>query len=293
MPLSSISRSLPHLAAGITALCIGLVFVMVAAFALPVFSQSAAGNESVFTWVWNPGQGHFGILPMICGSLALACTSLCLAWPMALGLCCWLLGQEMGTPARSTATTSLGKMSRLAVAGLIRFMTTIPTVVYGFTAVFLLVPLARRILGQGSGLCLFTAVLVLTLLLLPTLVLVMESALKPRLEQLRLTTAALGFTPMETLTFFVLPAARRGLFTAAVLGFGRALGDTLISLMLAGNAPQIPLGLSSGLRTLTAHMALVTSNDAGGAAYNSLFAAGAVLLILNGGISLLLRRLGR
>ena len=72
---------------------------------------------------------------------------------------------------------------------------------------------------------------------------------------------------------------------------GRALGDTLIPLMLAGNAPQAPLALGDSLRTLTAHMALVTANEVGGAAYNSLFAAGALLLLITAVTSLALRRL--
>ena len=89
----------------------------------------------------------------------------------------------------------------------------------------------------------------------------------------------------------MLPKARRNLTAAAVLGFGRAVGDTLIPLMLAGNATQVPGGLTESLRTLTAHMALVTANEVGGAAYNSLFVAGLILLLVNGGVSLALRRL--
>ncbi len=80
--------------------------------------------------------------------------------------------------------------------------------------------------------------------------------------------------------------------SAGLLGFGRALGDTLIPLMLAGNAPAIPDSLNGGMRALTAHMALVTANEVGGAAYNSLFLAGLILLLTNAGASLLLRRLG-
>ena len=91
---------------------------------------------------------------------------------------------------------------------------------------------------------------------------------------------------------FVLPASIRALVSAGLLGFGRALGDTLIPLMLAGNAPAIPDSLNGGMRALTAHMALVTANEVGGAAYNSLFLAGLILLLTNAGASLLLRRLG-
>lgn len=217
---------------------------------------------------------------MCLGSLALAGFALIIGWPLALGLCCWLLTEE------ARAARPLVKLT----GTLIRFMTTIPTVVYGFAAVFLLTPLVRTALG-GTGMCLLSAGIMLTLLILPTMVLVLEAGLGPRLERLCPWGQALGFSRLDLLRFFVLPKARRNLTAAAVLGFGRAVGDTLIPLMLAGNATQVPGGLTESLRTLTAHMALVTANEVGGAAYNSLFVAGLILLLVNGGVSLALRRL--
>lgn len=287
--------SKPKAAAGIWLLAattlavtgIGLVFIMVIAFALPVFATAGAEDISLFSWRWSPTQGQFGILPMIAGSLLLALSALALAWILALGLCCWLLSAESPTSARAH------RLLRRLVAGLIRFMTAIPTVVYGFVAIFLLVPLIRAGMGGGSGLSWLAASLVLSLLLLPTLVLVMEAGLRPRFDKVHLSASALGFSRAQTLLYFVLPHARRSLLTALLLGFGRATGDTLIALMLAGNAPQLPLAMSDGLRTLTAHMALVTANEVGGMAYNSLFAAGAILLLINGSVSLTLRYLGR
>lgn len=83
------------------------------------------------------------------------------------------------------------------------------------------------------------------------------------------------------------------MLTALALGFGRGVGDTLIALMLSGNWPQLPALPTDSLRTLTAHMALVTANEVGGTAYNSLFAAGAILLLINGAVSLTIRRLER
>lgn len=280
------SRSEPGDGAGpgtrlATVLAVGavcLLCIMILAAALPVLLQPGAGSP--LGWVWQPYQGHFGILPMCLGSLALAGFALIIGWPLALGLCCWLLTEE------ARAARPLVKLTGL----LIRFMTTIPTVVYGFAAVFLLTPLVRTALG-GTGMCLLSAGIMLTLLILPTMVLVLEAGLGPRLERLCPGGQALGFSRLDLLRLFVLPKARRNLAAAAVLGFGRAVGDTLIPLMLAGNATQIPAGLTESLRTLTAHMALVTANEVGGAAYNSLFAAGLILLLVNGGVSLALRRL--
>ena len=179
---------------------------------------------------------------------------------------------------------------RKASSVLVRFMTTIPTVVYGFAAVFLLTPLIRRAFG-GSGMCLLAAGLILTLEILPTMVLVMQAGLSPRLSRLCPWGQALGFSKLGLFRLFVLPRSRRTLAAAAVLGFGRAAGDTLIPLMLAGNAVQVPQGLLSSIRTLTAHMALVTSNEVGGAAYGSLFCAGLILLVVNAGASITLHAL--
>ena len=170
-------------------------------------------------------------------------------------------------------------------------MTAIPTVVYGFAAVFLLTPLVREAAGQGSGLCWLSAACVLALLISPTMVLVMDVALREQMRRLLLPALSLGMSRHTVLACLALPAVRRWLLTAGLLGFGRAIGDTLIPLMLSGNAPNVPQNLFAGLRTLTAHMGLVTATDVGGPAYNSLFVAGGLLLCISTGVSLVLRRL--
>lgn len=238
------------------------------------------GAPSPWEWIWQPYEGHFGILPMLVGSAALSLFALCLGWPLALGLVAWRLCEQ---------NAFFAPLARFCGI-LIRFMSAVPTVVYGFAAVFLLTPLARSVFG-GSGLCLFSAGVMLVLLVLPSVCLVLETAFAPRLEKLALPGLALGFTRLDLFRYFVLPHGGRALVAAALLGFGRALGDTLIPLMLAGNAPAVPDGLAGGLRSLTAHMAMVTANEVGGAAYNSLFLAGMILLLTNAGASLLLRRL--
>lgn len=268
------------LAVWLAVLAVVLLFMMVLAAALPTISSPGPGGP--LDWLWLPSQGRFGILPMCVGSLALALLALGLGWPLALGLACWLLTEESATARPLTRF----------VNGLIRFMTTVPTVVYGFAAVFLLTPLARTVLG-GTGMCLASAAVMLVLLVLPTMVLILMAGLRPRLDRLCPWGLALGFSRLDLLRLFVLPGSGRTLASAAVLGFGRAVGDTLIPLMLAGNATQVPGSLAESMRSLTAHMALVTANEVGGAAYNSLFAAGLVLLAVNTGASLVLRRLVR
>lgn len=268
------SAFLPRLAAGIALSGIGLLFAMIGISAASVFLGSGG---DVFIWSWRPYQGEFGILAMLSGSVILAASALLLAWPLSLALCCWTLA--------SPKSLFLGP-----VRACVRLMTAVPTVVYGFAAVFLVTPFVRAGLG-GSGFCWLAAALVLALLVLPTMVLILEAGLEPRLDKLCPGGLAVGLDRMELLWFFVLPQSRNTLLAAALLGLGRAFGDTLLPLMLAGNAPQVPSGLGDSLRSLTAHMALVTANEVGGAAYNSLFAAGALLLGVTAVTSLALRRL--
>ena len=258
-------------------LAVCAVFLLIARFALPVVF--GAQRELIFSWTWRPDSGEFGILPMIIGSLLLSSSAMLLSWPLAVGATCFMHGCS-GPGARQ-------------LAAIIRFMTTIPTVVYGFAATFLLVPLVREAAGRGSGLCWLSAMLILALLVLPTMVLIMDAAMRTLNERLGLTAAALGLSRSQMLACLLLPASRRWLLAAGILGFGRAIGDTLIPLMLTGNAPHIPDSLFSSLRTLTAHMGLVTATEVGGPAYNSLFAAGGILLFTSASVSLILRRVGK
>ena len=268
----------PRLAAILAVGGVVMLFGMIVAAALPALLQP--GDASPFDWTWQPYEGHFGILAMCVGSLALASFALLLGWPLAFAIACWLMTEESGP----------GRHCVKVVGGLVRFMTTIPTVVYGFAAVFLLTPLVRSAVG-GSGMCLLSAGIMLMLLVLPTMILMLETGLAPRLEGLCPFGLALGFSRLQLLWHCVLPGAGRTLTASAVLGFGRAAGDTLLPLMLAGNAVTLPSHLADSLRSLTAHMAMVTANEVGGAAYNSLFVAGFVLLLGNAVISLVLRRL--
>jgi phosphate transport system permease protein len=262
----------------VTGLAVAAIFGFLFLFALPVFTGGQ--GLSILSGVWNPGRGQFGILPMLAASLCVALSALALGWPLALGLCCGI---------RGFLPRPVGRLLLM----LLRGMTAFPTVVYGFAAIFLLVPIMREGLGRGSGLSWATAGLVLSLVILPTMALVMDAGMRQTERRLRLTGAALGFTREQTLTHLVLPACRKNLLAAAALGFGRAIGDTLIPLMLAGNAPQWPSAAWDSIRTLTAHIGLVLATDSNSAAYGSVFVAGCLLLLVNVTVQLCLRSLLR
>ena len=270
------SPLLLRLCASYTGILMSSLFVFIIVCALDGYCKS---GPSLFGSVWNPEGGEFGIAPMVWATVLLSLSAASFGWVTALGCCCFIHGLA---PRRAA----------LLLSAVLRFMTAVPTVVYGFASVFLLVPLIREGLG-GSGFCWLSASLVLSLLVTPTMVISMESAVGEVEDETLLTAAALGFTPEQNLTHVVLPASKEWLWSSAVLGFGRAAGDTLIPTMLAGNAVQYALSPLDAMRSLTAHIGLVLSSDVGGTAYLSLFVAGGILLAVSVTANILFRLLRR
>ncbi|WP_211227300.1 PstC family ABC transporter permease [Ferrimonas kyonanensis] len=256
-------------------LLIATLFVAIGWFALPVFVNA---SQTLLTFQWQPELGRYGILPMVVGSALVALMALVLACPLALGV---------------TAFALLARASWLAtsVRTVVRLMAGVPTVVYGIAALFLLVPLLRESFRVGSGFSLLAAALVLSLLILPVMVSMLDSQMRPLMQQLKIAARSMGFTDPQTLTYLVLPRCRRTMISAALLGFGRAVGDTLLPMMLAGNAPQLTGSVLDSIRTLTAHIGLVVATEQGSAMYNSLFASGLILLGLSAALTLTTRAL--
>jgi phosphate ABC transporter permease subunit PstA len=243
-------------------------------FSLPLIK--GAQFLEFFKWHWHPFNKEFGILPMILGSILLSFSSLILAYPLGLFICLFACG--IGP-----------KILTRFILVLINFMTSIPTVIYGFVSVFLLVPLIRDIFEQGNGFSYLTAILTLSIMILPTIVLVINSQMKHALSGVKLTTASLGIDKTKELLWIVIPVCSRALIAGFVLGFTRALGDTIIPLMVSGNAPQIPHSVLNSFRTLTAHIALVVATDSFSKEYYSLFFCGLILFFISATVNLTLK----
>jgi phosphate transport system permease protein len=265
------SRMLLYTAAIVSMACVLAVFAFLVYFAWPVL----AGGEwkDLLSLNWRPFQGHYGILPMILGSMYLTVLAMLVACPMAAGICLFCSGIGPGPAAG-------------VVKALVRFMSGIPTVVYGFVAAFTLVPFLRSHFSGSAGYCLLAAALILGFLILPTIVLIGLSALERVDQELSLTCRALGLSRVQSLIHVIFPAAWPGLLAAVLLGFARAVGDTLIALMLAGNAPQLPDSLFDSIRTLTAHIALVVATDSQSQTYRSVFAAGCLLFLIAAAVNI-------
>ena len=270
-----IGRCLLFLATAISALSVLAIFGFLLWFSLPVFRGDMLA--SLLSWHWRPLSGEFGILPMLVGSLLLSISAMLLAFPLALGLCAFVHGIGPQWAARP-------------LLAMIRAMTSVPTVVYGLASMFLLVPLIRNAFS-GSGFSWLAAMLTLSLLVLPTIVLLIDGQFRQIRLSLHLSAMALGFDQVQQMVCLILPLSVRGMALAAVLGFGRAIGDTLLPLMLAGNAPLLPASPLDPLRTLTAHIALVVATDSQSAAYNSLFACGLILFLVTVLVNLGLRHI--
>jgi phosphate transport system permease protein len=229
-------------------------------------------GEFFFSTKWNPASVHnvtYGILALIVGTLTVTILSMLIAVP--LGLACAFYISEFCTP-------KLRETYKI----LIEFLAAIPSVVWGFVAIMMINPLIINVFKVPIGLNILNASIILALMSLPLIVSVGEDALRAVPETYREAAEALGATRWEVATRVLLPAAKNGLMAAALLGVGRALGETMAVLMATGHSIQIPHSVFDPARTLTATIAAeLGESPKGGEHYQALFAIGLVLFILS------------
>lgn len=264
MRKKSLMERLFFFAAAGSALATLSVFVFMLFLGLPLILEGHFLD--LFTSPWSPDQGFYGIRSMMAGSLIISVTSLILAFPLSMGcsiLIVVLSPRGMGRLLRST----------------VQFMTGIPTVVYGFVGIFLLVPIIRNFFQYGSGMSILTASLLLGILITPTMVLVFSDSFQQVPASYLAAVKALGGTPLQNFFSVTLPYAWRGIVAGLILSIGRAMGDTMISLMVAGNSIGLPRSLLDSGRTLTAHIGLVMAADFDSMEFKSLFACGIILYV--------------
>jgi phosphate transport system permease protein len=242
-----------------------MIFVFMAVLGLPVLAD---GNFwRIVTGPWAPQHHSYGIAPMILGTLAISLLGLAIAVPLSLGCAAFV---------QVTAPKGVGRILHV----LVRLMTGIPTVIYGFMGIFVLVPLVREMFGRGSGLCILSAGVMLAVLVAPTMILFFVDGLANVPRHYCQAAAALGASPVQRLVYVMLPRAWRSLLAGMILGFGRAVGDTMIALMLAGNAVAPPESILDSTRTLTAHIALIIAADFDSLEFRTLFICGLTLYLL-------------
>jgi phosphate transport system permease protein len=218
----------------------------------------------LFGTVWRPGIDEFGILPMIIGSVYVTIGALLLSAP--LGIACAIFLAEV-------APYHVRNVVRSAV----ELLVGIPSVVYGLVGMVVIVPLIREI--GGNGYSVLAAIIVLTVMVLPTVISISEDSLRRVPLAYREGALALGATKWQTIWHVMLPAARSGIVAAVILGMGRAIGETMAMIMVIGNSILMPGSPLDPARTLTGNIA-VEINYASGIHESALFATGIVLFLL-------------
>ena len=266
------------LAAVISIVAVALICIFLFANGIPAmkkigFAEFLTGTK------WKPGNNKFGIFPMILGSIYVTGGAL-------------IIGVPVGV------LTSVF-MARFCPEGLYKFLKPvvnllagIPSVVYGFFGLVIIVPFVR-LLGPGTGLSVLAASLILGIMILPTIITVAQSALDAVPARYYEGALALGVDHEHAVFKVVVPAAASGIMAAIVLGLGRAIGETMAVIMVAGNQPRLTGSMLKGIRTMTANIVL-EMGYATGLHREALIATGVVLfvfiLLINLAFSVLKRR---
>ena len=231
---------------------------------LPVMAKYGLKNF-LFGQDWYPSEKSFGLLPMIVGSLLVTFGALLIGVPLGLASAIFL------------TEFSSRRLSRL-LKPLIELLAGIPSVVYGFLGLMFLVPFIRENLG-GPGLSVLAASIILGIMILPTIISISIDSIRAVPDSYREGSIALGATKWQTVRMVVLPAARSGLVAGIILGMGRAIGETMAVIMVAGNAADLPASWLAPVRTLTSNIALEMAY-ASGEHRQALFATGGVLFVI-------------
>ncbi len=214
---------------------------------------------------WFPSQGSFGIFPMIVGSFWVTLGALIVGVP--LGVACAVFLCELTPPA-------IGMVFR----PMIQLLAAIPSVIFGFWGLIILVPMIRQSLG-GPGLSVLAGSLVLGIMILPTIISISEDSLRALPRSFKEGALSLGATHWQTIWRVLLPAARSGIVASVILGMGRAVGETMAMIMILGNAAQMPHSLLDSARTLTTNIG-IEMGYATGDHRQALFATGVILFFI-------------
>ncbi len=234
-------RGVFFIAAVTSILAVILICVFLFANGLP-----AIGEIGVFKFLfgaqWRPGNNIYGILPMILGSLYVTAGAI-------------IIGVPIGILTAIFMARFCKKRLYKALKPAINLLAGIPSIVYGFFGLVVLVPFIRNTFG-GDGSSILTASILLGIMILPTIINISEASLKAVPEQYYEGALALGATHERSVFFTVLPAAKSGIFAGVVLGIGRAIGEAMAVMMVVGNQARLPDSILDGIRTLTSNIVM-------------------------------------
>ena len=273
-----IMHALFLICACVSILAVVLICVYLFASGVPAIGEIGV-TDFLFGTKWKPSSGYYGIFPMIIGSILVTGIAVVIGVPIGI-LCAVFMSHYCPK-----------KLYRF-VKPAINLLAGIPSIVYGFFGLVVIVPIRKELFG-GSGKSLLTAGILLGIMILPTVIKTTESSLNAVPKSYYEGALALGATHERSVFFATLPAARSGILAGVVLGIGRAIGETMAVILVAGNQTVIPKSITSGIRTLTSNI-VMEMGYAGGLHREALIATGVVLfvfiLIINLCFSALKRR---
>ena len=266
------------LSACVSILCVAMICVFLFANGIP-----AIGKIGVLNFLtgekWKPGNNLFGILPMILCSIYVTAGAV-------------IIGVPIGILTAVFMSKFCPKPVYKVVKPAIDLLAGIPSVVYGFFGMVVIVPVVSQLFG-GSGKSMLTASILLGIMILPTIIGVSESAINAVPSSYYEGSLALGASHERSVFFATLPAAKSGILAGVILGVGRAIGETMAVIMVAGNQPRLTGNMLKGIRTMTANI-VMEMGYATGLHREALIATGVVLfvfiLIINLTFSILKRR---
>lgn len=233
----------------LVAACVCILCVLLICFFLFANGLPAIGEIGVFNFLlgttWRPSNDLYGIAPMILGSIYVTAGAI-------------LIGVPIGLLTAVFMAKYCPKKLYKIVSPAVSLLAGIPSIIYGFFGLVVMVPLARELFGAFgcSGKSMLTAAVLLGMMILPTIITVSESAIRAVPESYYEGALALGASHERAIFFTVLPAAKSGILAGVVLGIGRAIGETMAVIMIAGNQPVIPESIFLGVRTMTANIVL-------------------------------------
>lgn len=251
------------IAAGFSILAVLLICLFLFANGIPAMHKIGLTNF-MFGTKWKPGNDLYGIFPMIAGSLYVTAGAILAGVPVGLMTAIFL---------SKFCPKWLHKMLKPAID----LLAGIPSVVYGFFGLMVIVPFVRNVFG-GNGSSILTASLLLGMMILPTIISVSETALNAVPQSYYEGSRALSATHERSVFLTVLPAAKSGIMAGIILGIGRAIGETMAVIMVAGNQARLPDSVLKGVRTLTANI-VIEMGYATDLHRESLIATGVVLFV--------------
>ena len=229
------------------------------------FMLKVGFSDFLLSSKWEPHMGHFGIFPMIVASLCVTFGAM-------------LIGAPLGIAVAIFMNEFLPRPVTNVIKPTVELLAGIPSVVFGFLGVMVLAPLIRNHVG-GPGLSVLAAAVILGIMVLPTVISISTDAISAVPNSYREGALALGATKWQSVYLVTVKAARSGIIASIILAMGRALGETMAVIMVAGNTVRVPQAVTDPVLTLTANIALEMAS-ATGMAREALFATGVVLFVV-------------